>query len=174
MKKIFALFFFSIIGLATLNAQGIAVGPQVGFIKSADADKTTIMPGVALRIKLLGFGVEGSIYYKSEEFQNGMIKTKSYPINLTAMLSVLPIVHAEAGIGWYNTQIDFSNLSSSYNSIKNETKTKAGYHFGVGAELPMGNLLLTGDIRYVFLDLSTAVSFKSNFYVIMVGAMFKI
>jgi hypothetical protein len=174
MKKLFIIIIVLIVGITSLKAQSIAVGPQVGFIKSADADKSTIMPGVAIRLNLLGFGIEGAMYYKSEEFQNGAIKTKSYPINLTAMISVLPIVHAEAGIGWYNTQIDFTHLNSTYNSISDETKTKPGYHFGAGVELPLGNLLLTGDIRYVFLDLSTAVSFKSNFSVIMVGAMFKL
>ncbi len=174
MKKLSFILIVLIVVTTSLKAQSIAVGPQVGFIKSTDADKASIMPGLALRINLLGFGVEGSIYYKSEEFQNGAIKTKSYPINLTAMLNVLPIVHAEAGIGWYNTQIDFTHLNSTYNSISDETKTKPGYHFGAGVELPLGNLLLTGDIRYVFLDLSTAVSFKSNFSVIMVGAMFKL
>lgn len=173
MKKLFIILFVFVV-TTSLKAQSIAIGPQVGFIKSTDADKASIMPGLALRINLLGLGVEGSIYYKSEEFQNGAIKTKSYPINLTAMLSVLPIVHAEAGIGWYNTQIDFTHLNSTYNSISDETKTKPGYHLGAGVELPLGNLLLTGDIRYVFLDLSTAVSFKSNFSVIMVGAMFKL
>lgn len=171
MKKVYILILVAIIECSTINAQSIAFGPQVGFIKSSDADKSTIMPGAAVRIKFLGLGIEGSMYYKSEEFQNGMIKTKSYPINLTAMLTILPVVHAEAGVGWYNTQIDFSNLITT---IKEETKSKAGYHFGMGAELPLGNLLLTGDIRYVFLDLSTAVSFKSNFTVIMVGVMFKI
>lgn len=163
-----------IAGLNSLTAQSVSVGPQVGFIKSVDADKTTIMPGAAIRIKFLGLGVEGSIYYKTEEFQNGSVKTKSYPINLTAMLSILPVVHAEAGIGWYNTQIDFTSLSTSYNSLKSETQSKAGYHLGAGIELPLGNLILTGDIRYVFLDLSTAVSLKSNFSVFMVGAMFKL
>lgn len=155
----------------SLKAQSFAIGPQVGLVKSADADNTSIMPGLALRLNLLGFGVEGSIYYKSEEFQNGLIKTKSYPINLTAFVNLLPVVHAEAGLGWYDTKIDFSH---PINSISSETKTKPGFHIGAGTQIPVGNILLTGDIRYVFLDLSSAVSFKSNFYVIMIGAMFTI
>lgn len=172
MKKYFAFLFAVVIFTSvTLNAQSLAIGPQVGLVKSNDADNTSIMPGLALRLNLLGFGLEGSIYYKSEEFQNGLIKTKSYPINLTAFVNVLPIVHAEAGIGWYDTKIDFSH---PINSISSETKTKPGYHIGAGAQIPAGNILLTGDIRYVFLDLSSAVSFKSNFYVIMIGAMFSI
>jgi hypothetical protein len=172
MKKYYLpIFIIALLVSTSLNAQSLAIGPQVGLVKSNDADNTSIMPGLALRLNLLGFGLEGSIYYKSEEFQNGLIKTKSYPINLTAFINVLPIAHAEAGIGWYNTKIDFSH---PINSISNETKSKPGFHIGAGAQIPAGNILLTGDIRYVFLDLSSAVSFKSNFYVIMIGAMFSI
>jgi len=127
------------------------------------------MPGLALRLSMIGVSVEGSIYYKSEEFQNGLVKTKTYPINLTAFVNILPIVHAEAGIGWYNTKIDFDHPISS---ISSETKSKPGYHVGAGVQIPTGSLLLTGDIRYVFLDLGSAVSMKTNFTVIMIGAMF--
>jgi hypothetical protein len=168
MKKYISAIFVLILISSALSAQTFAIGPQVGFVKSIDADNTTLMPGLAVRLNLLGFGIEGSMYYKSEEFQNGAVKTKSYPINLTAMFHLLPIIHGEVGVGWYNTQIDFSNPISS---IKNETKNNAGYHLGVGTQIPLGNIYLTGDLRYVFLDISSVASFKSNFYVVMVGAM---
>lgn len=166
MKKYILIFLVLVSSLT--HAQTFAVGPQLGFVKSIDADNTSLMPGLAIRLNLLGFGLEGSMYYKSEEFENGNIKTKSYPINLTAMFKILPLFHGEAGVGWYNTKIDFSN---PINSIKEETKNNAGYHLGIGAQLPAGNIILTGDLRYVFLDLSSVSSFKSDFYVIMVGAM---
>jgi hypothetical protein len=168
MKKIFSLMIIWAVISSALYAQTFSIGPQLGFVKSVDADNTTLMPGLAVRLNLLGFGLEGSMYYKSEEFQNGGVKTKSYPINLTAMIHLLPLFHGEVGIGWYNTQIDFSN---AINSIKNETKNKAGYHLGIGAQLPAGNILITGDLRYVFLDLSSVASVKSDFYVVMIGAM---
>lgn len=161
---------------AAVSAQSIAFGPQVGFIKTTKADKATVMPGAALRINLLGLSAEGSIYYKAEEFENGAIKTTSYPFMLTGMLNILPIIHAEAGIGYYNTKIEYSGI---YGGVKSETKNDVGYHVGAGAELPLGNLLLTGDVRYVFLNYKLdnplkITELKSDFYVIMVGAMFKL
>jgi len=150
-------------------AQSISLGPQLGFVKSTDADQTSLMPGLAARLNLLGFGIEGSIYYKSEDLYNGSIKTKSYPINITLLWNILPLFHAEGGIGWYNTKIDYSNILET---LKSETKNNVGYHLGAGVALPLGGITLTADIRYVFLDISSASSFKSNFSVVMIGALF--
>ena len=174
-KRFFIQSFILIAAVASINAQSLSVGPQFGFIKSTDADDAIVMPGAALRLNLVGFSVEGSVYYKSEEYNNGLIKAKSYPIMLTAMINILPILHAEGGIGWYNTKIEYSgNLST----LKTEKASDVGYHLGAGVELPAGNILLTGDIRYVFLNVelnnfANVSELKSNFYVIMVGVMFK-
>jgi hypothetical protein len=173
--KIYPILFFLALSMSFIHAQTLAVGPQVGIIKSTDADNASIMPGLALRLDLLGFGFEGSVYYKSEKFNNGFATTKSYPINLTGFISLMPMIHGEAGIGWYDTQIDFAQPIKQIGSqISNETKSKPGYHIGAGVSLPAGNLLLTGDIRYVFLDLASTAQFKSDFYVIMIGVMFKL
>lgn len=172
MKKNILFTLILLISAASiLSAQSVSIGPQLGFIKSSDADNSVMMPGAALRVNMMGLSIEGSIYYKSEEYQNGDIKAKSYPIMLTGFLNVLPLVHGEVGVGWYNTKIDYSG---SLSSLKAETSNNMGYHIGAGAELPMGGLTLAGDIRYVFLSLSSATSFKSNFYVIMVSALFNL
>jgi opacity protein-like surface antigen len=176
MKKtlLLVLVLISLITLSSRSlAQSVAIGPQLGFVKSGDADKAVIMPGLALRLNLIGVSVEGAIHYKSEDFSTsaGKVTVKTYPISLTAFVNVLPIAHAEAGIGWYNAKIDFDHPISS---ISDETKSKPGYHVGAGVQIPAGNILLTGDIRYVFLDLGSMVSMKTNFTVIMVGAMFKL
>ena len=170
-KNIFFTLVLMVCASRFLTAQSIAIGPQLGFIKSSDADNSVLMPGAAMRVNLMGLSVEGSIYYKSEEYQNGAIKAKTYPIMLTGFLNVLPLVHGEVGVGWYNTKIDYSGTLSS---LKAETSNSMGYHIGAGAELPLGGLIIAGDIRYVFLSLSSATSFKSNFYVIMVSALFKL
>ena len=174
-KRVFILSFILIAAWVSTNAQSLAVGPQFGFIKSTDADNAVVMPGAAVRLNLVGLSIEGSVYYKSEEYNNGLIKAKSYPIMLTAMFNILPILHAEGGVGWYNTKIDYSgNLST----LKAENASDVGYHLGAGVDLPAGNLILTGDIRYVFLNIklnnfANVSELKSNFYVIMIGAMFK-
>lgn len=170
MKKLFPLILLSIISISCLKAQSFSIGPQAGFVKASDRNESTFMPGLAARLKFIGFNIEGSIYYKSEEYLNGNVKTKSYPMMLTAMFNFLPIVHGEVGIGWYKTKVEYSSLYDS------ETTNDTGYHIGAGVELPLSNLILTGDIRYVFLNLkvnSDVSEIKSNFYAIMVGAMYR-
>lgn len=177
MKKsiLFLLLIFSI----SVFAQSFSFGPQIGFLKTTDADNSKLSPSLAARLSLLNLTVESSIGYKEEEFEDGAIKTKSYPVNLTGMIGILPIINLEAGIGWHNTTIEYFKSLSSLSSI---TKSKPAYHLGVGAELPLGNLIFTGDIRYVFIDLDlnhdltlfNIPNIKSNYYVLLVGVMFKL
>lgn len=176
MKKLFLML---LLFLSNIYSQTLLIGPQVGISKAKDSDKSTLTPNFAVRLNLLGIGVEGSIGYKEEEFEDGLIKTKSYPINLTGIIDILPIINLEAGIGWYNISIEYFKSLSSLSSI---TKSKPAYHIGAGTELSLGDIVLTGDIRYVFLDLDlnhdltlyNIPNIKSNYYVLLVGLMFKL
>lgn len=169
--------YFIILIMFSVNvfSQSLSVGPQIGFIKTTDANKSKLSPSLAARLGLLNFTIEGSIGYKEDEFEDGSIKTKSYPIQLTGMLGILPILNLEAGIGWHNTKIEYFN---SLNSLSSITKSKPAYHAGIGTELPVGNLILTGDIRYVFINLdfnlSNIINLNSNYYIVVVGVMFKL
>ena len=174
MKKLFSIIILIIIA-GTINAQSIAIGVQGAYVKSNNADPTT-MPTVAARIDLGGLKVEGSIGYKSDKYSDGDIKTTDYPIMLTGFLSLLPIIHVEAGIGWYNTKIEYSG---QYAGTPSETSKDIGYHAGAGLEIPIGNLLLTGDIRYVIEktkmeNVKNTSDLKSDFYMVVVGLMFKL
>jgi hypothetical protein len=40
------------------DAQSLSLGPQLGYYKTQDADKGSYMGGAALRLKLMGLGVE--------------------------------------------------------------------------------------------------------------------
>ncbi len=176
MKKLSGIIVLLFILTASIEAQGLAIGPQVGFIKSKSADKNTVMPGAALRVSLLGLTGEASVYYKSEELEGGKIKATSYPVMLTAMISLLPIVHLEAGIGYYTTKVEYSG---AYSGFPSNTSKDTGYHLGAGVELPLGSLVLTGDIRYIFLSMNlnsntNLSSVSSDYYAIMVGALFKL
>jgi len=150
----------------------IGFGPQVGIFKSRDADNARVMGGAALRLKLSqALGVEGSINYREEDYRGGAVRVKSWPVMATGLIYPLPFVYGAIGMGWYNTTVDYKNLLS-------ETKQKFGWHFGGGAELPVGNIAkLTGDVRYVFLDydftqVPGAEGLNSDFYVITVGFLF--
>lgn len=174
MKKVISVIILIIIA-GTISAQSIAIGAQGAYVKSQDAD-AVIMPNAAVRIGLGGLKVEGSIGYKSDKYLDGDIKTTSYPFMITGFLNLLPIIHVEAGIGWYNTKIEYSGL---YAGIPSETSRDIGYHAGAGLEIPLGNLIVTGDIRYVIEKtkmehVQNTSDLKSNFYMIVVGLMFKL
>ena len=163
---------------------GASLGPQVGFYKSKDADDARALGGVALRFRLSdALGVEGSINYRKEEYANGYVSVKSWPVMATGLLYVLPIVYGAIGAGWYNTTIDYNIPASVLGSsitLGSETQQKVGWHFGGGVELPLGHAAkLTGDIRYVFLnyDFKTvpgSSGLKSDFYVMTAGLLFNL
>lgn len=159
-----------------VQAQGLYLGPQAGFQKANDADQANFLVGAALRLKLSDLlGAEGSINYRQEDFDNGALTVRSWPVMVTGLIYPLPIIYAAIGGGWYNTTFDFNS-----DLIKNETKQKFGWHFGAGMELPFGKSKITGDIRYVFIDYDLKDITKNtpfadvtaNFYVITVGLLF--
>ncbi len=158
-------------------AQGFGIGPQLGIQKAKDADKSKLMYGAAARLKLTpALGVEGSINYRQESYADGNVKVKTWPVMVTGLFYPLPIVYGAVGFGWYNTTIDYSDELNTV--VKDETSQNVGWHFGGGAEIPLGpGATLTGDIRYVFLnydfkEVPGTGDTNSNFYVITIGLLF--
>ena len=160
----------------------IGLGPQIGFHKSRDADDARLMGGAALRMKLSpSFGVEGSINYRNEEYRNGAVRVRNWPVMITGLLYPVPIVYGAMGAGWYNTSVEYNfppgSPEASLNSIT-DTQQRFGWHFGAGAELPAGSSTkLYGDIRYVFLDYDFkqfpgSEGVNSDFYVVTIGFLF--
>ncbi|MFZ0389846.1 MAG: outer membrane beta-barrel protein [Calditrichia bacterium] len=178
-KLLLVLLAFTFFPAAQVEAQGINLGPQLGYFKSQDAEKGRMMYGVAARVKLLPMiGVEGSINYRQEKYVDGAVTVRSWPVMVTGLIYPLPLIYGAAGFGWYNTTFDYDQDMFGF-EIKDQTTQSVGWHFGAGVELPAGGMKLTGDIRYVFLnydfkDLPTSEDINSNFYVITVGLLFGI
>jgi opacity protein-like surface antigen len=183
MKKR-TLFVFLIAGvLLLLSSSGyslglIGLGPKVGYFKTADADKGQLMIGAAARLKLGGIGVEGSVDYRQEKYADDKITVRTWPVSATALIYPLSFVYGLAGMGWYNTTIDYDQESLSFKHVPDETKQKIGWHFGAGIELPFGfGKTLAADIRYHFIDYDFSAfpgskDLKSNFYSINVALLF--
>ncbi|MBI1936711.1 MAG: outer membrane beta-barrel protein [Ignavibacteriales bacterium] len=173
MKKILVVICLLIFAQAA-KAQEAAIGPILGYYKTQDADKGALILGAAARFKLANLiGVEGSIGYRKEEYEDGKIKVTSYPVTATGILYVMPMIYAAGGAGWYNYKADYDNSLG----LKNETSQNFGYHIGGGVELSLGNLMLTGDIKYVFLNLeldNIPTDVESNFYVLTAGVLFRL
>jgi opacity protein-like surface antigen len=175
-KRICIAFIIGTFCIGSVSAQGIGVGPILGYQKASDADDGRLMFGAALRLKLSpGLGVEGSINYRQEKYADGLLTVKSWPVMASALLYPLPNVYGALGAGWYNTTFQYDR--DQLPMLGNKTKQEFGWHLGGGLELPFSSTSkITGDIRYVFIDydIEELVEFngvQNNFYVITVGLL---
>ena len=163
--------------ITQMTAQSVSLGPQVGYYKVQDADEGSYMGGVAWRVKLTPMlGAEASINYRQEQYADGALTVRSWPMMVTGLIYPLPIVYGAIGAGWYSLTYDYNQNKLPF--LKDETTQKVGWHFGAGVELPVGSRYkLTGDIRYVFLnydfkEIPGSSAAKSDFSVITVGWLF--
>jgi opacity protein-like surface antigen len=162
------------------EAGTIGIGPQIGYQRSGDADAGEFMYGGFFRAKLSNaFGIEASLNYRHEEYANGMITVRSWPVLLSALVYPFPMFYGIAGGGWHHTTIDF-DPGFSQQDLADQTSNPFGWHLGAGVEIPMGeSVKLTGDVKYVFLDyafqdfLNTPINdYNNNFYIVNVGLAF--
>jgi len=81
---------------------------------------------------------------------------RSWPVQVSALLYPVPIVYGLAGAGWYHTTLDYDQTKMEElggTAIpEDETTSTLGYHLGAGLEIPLSNMKLTADVRYVFLN----------------------
>ena len=162
------------------------LGPQLGWQKASDADEAKLMVGGAFRVKLSpSFGLEAAVNYRKEDYDNGSVSVTSWPVMVTALIYPIPIIYGAIGAGWYNTSIDYSSNVLLFSNENNQTEQNFGWHFGGGVEIPLGmsmsspGAILTGDIRYVFLNydfqkLPGSPGLNSNFIYMTVGLLFNL
>ncbi|MGE5499819.1 MAG: outer membrane protein [Syntrophothermus sp.] len=172
-------------GMSFINAQGISIGigPQLGWQKSSSADKGSLMYGAALRLRVSeAIGLEGSINYRSEDYANGALNVKTWPIMVSGLIYPVNYFYGLIGIGWYNTTFKYGS-QTIVQALQDNTQQNFGWHLGGGVEIPATKTLnITADIRYVFLNydfgqLSQAAGsgdLISNFFVITLGASFRV
>lgn len=155
------------------------IGPQLGVFNAIDADDPSFMGGAAVRLKLGFIGIEGTINYREESYFKNSVTVKNWPIMVTGLIYPFPVVYGAIGAGWYNTNYTYNSTLIGL-EISSETKQLFGWHFGGGVEVPIGTTgILTGDLRYVFLDYDFKEfpgnsGAKADYVVFMVGFLFRI
>jgi len=161
---------------AAMKAQAAEIIPSFGITEAKDADNAKPILGLALRgtaiPSLLDLDVRGQ--YRQEERFNGAIKERMWPITASAWLTPLRVVYAGAGVGWYNTTVDYQN-----SALKSDTSNKFGVHAGAGLRMPMGNrVALDLNGRYVWLkDQETQIipqKFNPDFWDVSAGLAFSL
>ena len=171
-----------LLALCAARAQSVHFGPQLGIFNATNADESRLMAGLALRLRFSrAFGLEGSVNYRQEDYSDGYVTVRSWPVMVTALLYPVPDIYGAIGLGWYNSSIDYrAGYPGVVYYTSSETRQDFGWHLGGGVDLPLSRAThLVGDVRYVFLDYgfrepSGATPLNNNFYVVMVGLQFRL
>lgn len=171
-----------VMAAAPVLAQGsLGIGPQLGIYKAQDADDTRLMGGVAARLKFSqDLGIEGSVNFRQEDYNDGNVTVTSWPVMVTGLIYVIPVVYGAIGAGWYNTSVDYEfppGYLGGPGLKTSEASQEVGWHLGGGAEIPAGTAgKLVGDIRYVFLNYEfeqiPGTEVDSNFFVVTAAFFF--
>ena len=170
------MFLIAVSVLVCSAAEAAEIVPSVGLTRSIDGDDTKSLVGIALRSPLLPVVLQSEIAvgYRQEEYFGGELKTKMWPVTVSALLTPLPVLHADAGAGWYNTTFDYKDPL-----LKDETKQKFGVHAGGGLRMPFTPITaldLTG--RYVWLQKQESrlvpQKFDPNFWTMSLGLAIKL
>jgi hypothetical protein len=143
-----------LLGLFVLSLSGSAYGTGLGLgahfsrVHNQSSEENSNMFGVQARLRGPVIGVEGAIDYRNENIGGGL-ELKTWPVTASLLVYPIPAAYALAGLGWYNTTLDFPANSA----FENNTQTALGYHFGAGLELPLAPMFkLLGDVRWQFVD----------------------
>lgn len=124
------------------------------------------MYGAALRLRISdAVGLEGSINYRSEDYANGALNVKTWPIMITGLIYPVHYFYGAVGIGWYNTTFNYGD-QPLLTTLQNNTQQNFGWHLGAGLEIPASQTLIT--------QAANSGDLISNFFVITIGASFRI
>ena len=128
-------------------AGGMGIGVRYALVHMQSSDENVGMPGAFVRLGDGLFALEGTIDYRTEDLTGG-VKVKTWPVTASLLVRPIPVIFAGAGLGWYNTTVDFNS-----DALDNQTKSTLGYQFGGGVQLPLApTLSFVADARYHFID----------------------
>ncbi|MGH7682244.1 MAG: outer membrane protein [Candidatus Eiseniibacteriota bacterium] len=137
---------------AASGARAVEIVPSVGLTRTVDSDEANSNFGLALRGDIAGpvLQAELAASYRSQDYAGGDITARMVPVTASLLLRPIPMIHADAGAGWYHTKYEYPNVPGS---PSDETIQQFGVHVGGGLEVPLAPkaaLDLTG--RYIFLE----------------------
>jgi hypothetical protein len=150
--------------------------PSVGLTRSVDSNDTQSQVGLALRGGLLPgvLDTELGVGYRKDRYSNGALEVTQVPVTASLLLTPIPSLHGDAGVGWYNTKLDYRDPA-----LPDETKQKFGVHLGGGFDIPLAPAValdVTG--RYVMLQKQDSRlvprTFNPDFWTLSLGLGFRL
>jgi opacity protein-like surface antigen len=117
-----------------------SIGPAGGTSGRRTPTAGTWFGGAQARLHFAQIlAAEASITFHQNKYDDGDVSVTQYPVQLTAMLYVLPVgplrPYILGGVGWYYTRFDYSGV---FAAVNDRTEHIFGWHFGAGAELMLG------------------------------------
>ena len=130
------------------KAAGLGIGAHYSFVHNREIDDNSGMKGLMARMRGGFFGLEAAVDYRKDDLGEGA-ELKTWPVTASVMFYPLPLVYGLAGLGYYNSTMDFPS-SSQYSD---QTDSDLGYHYGAGFEMPLVPMVkFTGDFRYHYVN----------------------
>ena len=140
--------------------QLFSIGPRASYFTSADAaaDAGQWSGGVQARLHMGALALEGSIDYRSATYNNKQTTIKSYPIQASVLMYLMPgsdwSPFLLGGAGQYYTEVDGPNNYSNTTSL-------FGLHAGAGVEIKLTSSVSV-DATYRYIWLATSASKDQN------------
>jgi len=178
-RLMFLLALAALAPAARANSIALSAGPQAGWSYTAETEVSSPVYGGAVRLRLLDFitGEVAASYRSEDAAGGGTIET--VPIQVSAMLHIVPTVHATFGVGWYHVVAKLDAVGMTLRAF-DDTASDAGLHVGGGADIPLSRrLFLNLEARYVFLgyDLGETAELrdvKADFLQLNAGIMMQL
>ena len=154
-----------------------SLGPAGGYLRARGSDRGTWFAGAQARLRIIHIlAVQASITFHQSRYEGGDVIVTQYPVELTAMLYIIPIgpirPYILGGVGWYYTRVDYKG---SFSAINDTTDHFFGVHLGAGVELMLGkSVSINADGRYIFINASDqdVINRDFNYWQITFGLNF--
>ncbi len=123
------------------------LGVRGALVNNTQTEENLRMVGAFARVGGV-LALEGAVDYRREDVGPDS-RVKTWPVTASLVFQPVPFVYGLAGVGWYNTTVEFPEALG----LDDETTTEFGYHAGVGTQLPIvPTLSVVGDVRYNYVD----------------------
>jgi hypothetical protein len=133
--------------LTATSSRATGVGVRGAWVDRPNTDENTQMVGGFFRLGGVA-ALEGAVDYRKEDLP-GSVEVRTWPVTASLVVSPIPVLYGLAGVGWYNTTIDFPSSAL----VDDRTQRDFGWHVGAGTQVPiMPSLSFLADLRYAYIN----------------------
>jgi hypothetical protein len=134
------------------EARAVELIPAVGVTRTVEGDNSVDFYGsLGLRGEISPFLIpEIGVAYRAEE-RSDDVNVRMWPVTASLWLQPTPSLYVGGGAGWYHTTLDVES-DATPPTAEEETFQDFGVHLGGGLRIPMGNVSLDLNGRYVLMQ----------------------